>query len=60
MTGNTEESGLVRQLSWVHGITIMAGMMIGAGIFVITSEAAIVLPEQRNQYLIDCSHYQQY
>lgn len=40
MATDTEESGLVRQLNWVHGATIMAGMMIGAGIFVVTGEAA--------------------
>ena len=43
MSSDTEESGLVRQLSWVHGATIMAGMMIGAGIFVITGQAAAVM-----------------
>ncbi|WP_160135818.1 APC family permease [Halococcus salsus] len=43
MSSDTKESGLVRQLGWIHGATIMAGMMIGAGIFVVTGEAAGIM-----------------
>jgi APA family basic amino acid/polyamine antiporter len=43
MVTKTEETGLSRQLNWIHGATIMAGMMIGAGIFVVTGAAAEVM-----------------
>ncbi|MFC3958794.1 APC family permease [Halovivax cerinus] len=35
--------GLVRQLSWVHSASVIIGTMIGAGIFVITAEAAGIM-----------------
>lgn len=40
MAIDTEGSGLARHLNWLHGITIMSGMMVGAGIFVIAGQAA--------------------
>ncbi|WP_254546939.1 APC family permease [Halomarina pelagica] len=43
MAIDTGERRLVRQLGWVHGVTIMAGMMIGAGIFVVTGTAAGIM-----------------
>lgn len=43
MATETGDSGLVRQLGWIHGAAIMAGMMIGAGIFVVTGTAAGIM-----------------
>lgn len=43
MATESGDSRLVRQLGWIHGATIMAGMMIGAGIFVVTGEAASIM-----------------
>jgi len=38
-SGNNE-TGLLRELTWVHSVSVIVGTMIGAGIFVVTGSAA--------------------
>jgi APA family basic amino acid/polyamine antiporter len=40
MAEQTEESGLARELTWVHSVAVAGGTMIGAGIFVVSGQSA--------------------
>jgi amino acid efflux transporter len=39
----TDTDGLVRELNWVHSASVIVGTMIGAGIFVVTAQAAGIM-----------------
>lgn len=39
-TSDTDSDGLIRELNWVHSAAVIVGTMIGAGIFVVTAQAA--------------------
>lgn len=40
MSTNTNQDGLLRNLNWVHSVSVIVGTMLGAGIFVVTADAA--------------------
>lgn len=43
MSANDEEKELLRELNWVHSAAVIVGTMLGAGIFVVTGQAAGVM-----------------
>lgn len=43
MVASNDSSGLKRELNWVHSASVIVGTMLGAGIFVVTAQAAGVM-----------------
>lgn len=43
MSSSNNDSGLVRELNWVHSAAVIVGTMLGAGIFVVTAQAAGIM-----------------
>ncbi|WP_458204469.1 APC family permease [Haladaptatus sp. NG-SE-30] len=43
MPADNEGNGLLRELNWVHSAAVIVGTMLGAGIFVVTGQAAGVM-----------------
>lgn len=43
MSSGDNGGGLVRELNWVHSAAVIVGTMLGAGIFVVTAQAAGIM-----------------
>lgn len=43
MSTDSTDNTLRRKLTWVHSVSIVAGTMLGAGIFIVTGEAAAIM-----------------